>query len=149
MNGLYSMDSKTGTLVTGCIKEVVGYHQEHPNYFRGNIINTENLRIMFESYGFNDASLNLFALVPPSEDFEAYKNTLRVLHRGIRSKLTRSSALLLKNTLQISAKQFFQQNNTHAHKKSLRWIKKKAKNSKSRAATVLREMLLKSEKLVK
>lgn len=132
-----------------CIKEVVGYHQEHPNYFRGNIINTENLKIMFETYGFNDSSLNLFALVPPSEDFEAYKNTLRVLRRGIRSKLTRSSALLLEKTLQISAKQFFQQNNTHAHKKSLRWIKKKAKNSKSRVSTVLREMLLKSEKLVK
>jgi glycosyltransferase involved in cell wall biosynthesis len=131
-----------------CIKEVVGYHQEHPTYFRGNILNTENLKIMFETYGFNDSSLNLFALVPPSEDFETYKNTLRVLRRGIRSKLTRSSALLLRRTLRISAKQFFQQNNIQAYKKSLRWIKKKTKNRKSRVAHVLREMLLKSEKLV-
>lgn len=131
-----------------CIKEVVGYHQEHPTSFRGNILNTENLKILFETYGFNDSSLNLFALVPPSEDFETYKNTLRVLRRGIRSKLTRSSALLLRRTLRITAKHFYQQNNTEAYKKSLRWIKEKTKNRKSRVAHVLREMLLKSEKLV-
>ncbi|MBP1963156.1 glycosyltransferase family 2 protein [Paenibacillus aceris] len=130
------------------IKEVVGYHQEHPTHFRGNVINTENLKIMFETYGFNDSSLNLFALVPPSEDFETYKNTLRVLRRGIRSKLTRSSALLLRRTLQLTAKHFYQQNNTQAYKRSLQWIKKKAKNRKSRVARVLRKMLLKSEKQV-
>jgi glycosyltransferase involved in cell wall biosynthesis len=130
-----------------CIKEVVGYHQEHPTHFRGNIINTENLKIMYETHGFNDSSLNLFALTPPSEDFEGYKNTLRVLRRGIRSKLTRSTARLLRRTLRISAKQFFKQKNTQAYKKSLRWIKKKTKNRKSRVTLVLREILLKSEKL--
>ncbi|WP_307589690.1 glycosyltransferase family 2 protein [Paenibacillus wynnii] len=131
-----------------CIQEVVGYHQEHPTSFRGNTINIENLKIMFETYGFNDSSINLLALVPPSEDLEAYKNTLRVLRRGYRSKLTRSSALLLQRTLRIAAKQFYQQNNTQAHQKSLRWIKKKATGRKSHVAHVLREMLLKSEKLV-
>jgi glycosyltransferase involved in cell wall biosynthesis len=131
-----------------CIKEVVGYHQEHPTYFRGNVLNTENLRIMYETYGFNDSSLNLFALIPPSEDFETYKNTLRVLRRGFRSRLTRSSALLLRRTLRIAAKQFYDQSHTHAYKKSLHLIKKKAENRKSRVAHVLRDMLVKSEKLV-
>ncbi|WP_410515033.1 glycosyltransferase family 2 protein [Paenibacillus sp. BR2-3] len=131
-----------------CIEEVVGYHQEHPTYLRGNILNPENLKIMFKTYGFNNSSLNLFALVPPSEDLEKYKNTLRVLRRGIRSKLTRSSALLLRRTLRIAAKQFYKQNNTLTYKKSLRWINKKAKGRNSQVAHVLREMLLKSEKLV-
>ncbi len=131
-----------------CIKEVVGYHQEHPTHLRGNILNTENLKIMFETYGFIDSSLNLFALVPPSQDLEAYKNTLRVLRRGSRSKKTRSSALMLRRTLRMAAKQFVRPNHTHAYKKSLRWIKKKAKGRKSRVAQVLRDMVLKSEKLV-
>ncbi|MFK4438642.1 glycosyltransferase involved in cell wall biosynthesis [Paenibacillus sp. RC73] len=131
-----------------CMKEVVGYHQEHPTHLRGNVLNTENLKIMFKTYGFNDSSLNLFALVHPSLDLETYKNTLRVLRSGSRSKQTRSSALLLRRTLRIAAKQFYYQNHTHAYKKSLRWIKKKAKSGKSRVAHVLRDMVLKSEKLV-
>lgn len=130
------------------IKEVVGYHQEHPTYLRGNVLNTENLRIMFETYGFHDSSLNLLALVPASADLETYKSTLRVLRKGIRSKLTRSSALLLKRTLRIAAKQFFDPKNTPAYQKSLHLIQRKAANRKSRVAHVLREMLLKSEKLV-
>ncbi|AZH27577.1 glycosyltransferase [Paenibacillus sp. M-152] len=131
-----------------CIKELVGYHQEHPTHLRGNVLNTENLRIMYETYGFNDSSLNLFALIPPSEDFETYKNTLRVLRRGLRSRLTRSSAMLLRRTLRIAAKQFYYHNNTPAYQQSLRAIKKKAENRKSRVAHVLREMLVKSEKLL-
>ncbi|MEJ3720586.1 glycosyltransferase [Paenibacillus polymyxa] len=131
-----------------CIKEVVGYHQEHPTHLRGNVLNTENLRIMYETYGFNDSSLNLFALIPPSEDFETYKNTLRVLRRGLRSRLTRTSAMLLRRTLRIAAKQFYYHNNTPAYQQSLRVIKKKAENRKSRVAHVLREMLVKSEKLL-
>ncbi|TKH44632.1 glycosyl transferase [Paenibacillus terrae] len=131
-----------------CIKEVVGYHQEHPTHLRGNVLNTENLKIMFETYGFNDSSLNLFALVHPSLDLETYKNTLRVLRRGSRSKQTRSSALLLRRTLRMAARQFVQPNHTHAYKKSLRWIKKNAEGRKSRVAQVLRDMVLKSEKLV-
>jgi hypothetical protein len=103
---------------------------------------------MYETYGFNDSSLNLFALIPPSEDFETYKNTLRVLRRGFRSRLTRSSALLLRRTLRIAAKQFYDQSHTHAYKKSLHLIKRKAANRKSRVAHVLRDMLVKSEKLV-
>ncbi|MDP1512172.1 glycosyltransferase [Paenibacillus ottowii] len=131
-----------------CIKEVVGYHQEHPTHLRGNVLNTENLRIMYETYGFHDSSLNLFALIPPSEDFETYKNTLRVLRRGLRSRLTRSSAMLLRRTLRMAAKQFYYHNNTPAYQQSLRVIKKKAENRKSRVAHVLREMLVKSERLV-
>ncbi|QDY85081.1 glycosyltransferase [Paenibacillus polymyxa] len=131
-----------------CIKEVVGYHQEHPTHLRGNVLNTENLRIMYETYGFHDSSLNLFALIPPSEDFETYKNTLRVLRRGLRSRLTRSSAMLLKRTLRMAAKQFYYHNNTPAYQQSLRMIKKKAEHRKSRVAHVLREMLVKSERLV-
>ncbi|NEU26495.1 glycosyltransferase [Paenibacillus polymyxa] len=130
-----------------CIKEVVGYHQEHPTHLRGNVLNTENLRIMYETYGFHDSSLNLFALIPPSEDFETYKNTLRVLRRGLRSRLTRSSAMLLKRTLRMAAKQFYYHNNTPAYQQSLRVIKKKAEHRKSRVAHVLREMLVKSERL--
>ncbi|MGG4219424.1 glycosyltransferase [Paenibacillus jamilae] len=131
-----------------CIKEVVGYHQEHPTHLRGNVLNTENLRIMYETYGFNDSSLNLFALIPPSEDFETYKNTLRVLRRGLRSRLTRSSAMLLRRTLRIAAKQFYYHNSTPAYQQSLRAIQRKAENRKSRVAHVLREMLKKSERLV-
>jgi glycosyltransferase involved in cell wall biosynthesis len=129
------------------IKEVVGYHQEHPSYLRGKLINTENLKIMYKSYGFNYSTLNLFVLLPPSEDLEAYKNTLRVLRKGIRLKSTRSTALLLRRTLRIAAKQFFQQKNIQAYKKSLQLIKMKTINRKSRVAHVLREMLQRSEKL--
>ncbi|RXZ82072.1 glycosyltransferase [Paenibacillaceae bacterium] len=131
------------------IKEIVGYHQEHPTHFRGNVFNTDNLKIMYKAYGFNDSSLNLFALIPPSENLEKYKYTLRVLRRGIRSKATRSSALLLRRTLRIAARRFYKQNNTLAYKRSLRWIKRKAKGRKSRVARVLRGMVLKTEKLVK
>ncbi|TQR96791.1 glycosyltransferase [Paenibacillus ottowii] len=130
-----------------CIKEVVGYHQEHPTHLRGNVLNMENLRIMYETYGFHDSSLNLFALIPPSEDFETYKNTLRVLRRGLRSRLTRSSAMLLRRTLRMAAKQFYYHNNTPAYQQSLQVIKKKAEHRKSRVAQVLREMLVKSERL--
>lgn len=130
------------------IKEVVGYHQEHPTYLRGNILNTDNLKIMFTNYGFNDSSLNLFALIPPSEDLEKYKDTLRILRRGFRSKLTRSSAFMLRRTMQIAAKQFCNQDNTLKHQNSLRRIEKKARGRKSRVAHVLREMLVKSEKLM-
>lgn len=130
------------------IKEVVGVHQEHPTHFRGNLLNIENLKIMFNTYGFNDSSLNLFALVPPSEDLEKYKATLRILKRGYRSKLTRSSAMLLSRTLRLSAKQFCEPSINPNYQKSIRWISKKAKGRKSRVARVLQEMLVKSEKLV-
>ncbi|WP_313636583.1 glycosyltransferase [Paenibacillus sp. FSL K6-0276] len=130
------------------IKEVVGVHQEHPTHFRGNVLNVENVKIMFKSYGFNDSSLNLFALLSPSENLEEYKHTLRVLRRGYRSKLTRSSALLLRRTLRISAKQFYEPNDTATYQKSLRRINAKVKRRKSRVAHVLREMLVKAEKLV-
>jgi glycosyltransferase involved in cell wall biosynthesis len=130
------------------IKNVVGYHQEHPTSFRGNLLNTENLKIMFDSYGFNDSTLNLFTLVPPWEDLVKYKHTLRVLRRGIRHKSTRSTALLLRRTIRIAAKQFFQQNNIQAYKQTLGWIRKKTKNRRSRVAHVLRDMLLRSEKLI-
>ncbi|OKP69272.1 glycosyl transferase [Paenibacillus sp. P3E] len=129
------------------IKEVIGYHQEHPTHLRGNVFNTDNLRIMYKQYGFNDSSLNLFALVPPSEDLEKYKETLRILRRGFRSKLTRSSAVMLRRTLRIAAKKFYYQNNLLKRQRSLRRIEKKARGRKSQVAHVLREMLVKTQKL--
>lgn len=129
------------------IKEVVGVHQEHPTHFRGNLINIENLKIMFKSYGFNDSSLNLFALVPPNEDLEKYKHTLRVLRRGYRTKLTRSSAILMRRTLRIAAKQLYEPKDTAVYQESLRRISVKVKRRKSRVARVLREILVKAEKL--
>lgn len=131
-----------------CIKEVVGYHQEHPTHFRGDVLNTENLRIMLETYGFNDSALNLFCVVPPSADLETYKNTLRILRRGFRSRTTRSSARLLKRTLRIAAKQFLLQSDAEAYKKSLAKIQRRAAGRKSRVARVLRDMVQRSEKLV-
>ncbi|MGV2332583.1 MAG UNVERIFIED_CONTAM: hypothetical protein MIK85_25090, partial [Klebsiella quasipneumoniae] len=59
-----------------------------------------------------------------------------------------SSAMLLRRTLRIAAKQFYYHNNTPAYQQSLRAIQRKAENRKSRVAHVLREMLVKSEKLV-
>lgn len=130
-----------------CMKEVVGYHQEHPTHFRGDILNTENLKIMFETYGFNDSALNLFAVVPPSADLPKYKHTLRILRRGFRFKATRSSARLLRKTLRIAAKQFMYPNDAETYKKSLRIIKQKAKGRKSRVAGVLQDMIQRSENL--
>lgn len=131
------------------IKEIIGYHQEHPTHLRGNTLNTDNLKIMFQNYGFKDSSLNLFALVPPSEDLDKYKDTLRVLRRGFRSKLTRSSALLLRRTLRIAAKHFYSPGNTPARRRSLQQIEHKVRHRKSRVAHVLREMLVKCDELVK
>ncbi|GAB1159188.1 hypothetical protein YWY31_52130 [Paenibacillus illinoisensis] len=131
-----------------CIKEIVGYHQEHPTHFRGDVLNTENLRIMLETYGFNDSALNLFCVVPPSADLETYKNTLRILRRGFRSRATRSSARLLKRTLRIAAKQFLLQSDVEAYKKSLAKIQRRAAGRKSKVARVLRDMVQRSEKLV-
>ena len=56
---------------------------------------------MLETYGFNDSALNLFCVVPPSADLETYKNTLRILRRGFRSRTTRSSARLLKGHYEL------------------------------------------------
>lgn len=131
-----------------CIKEVIGYHQEHPTYLRGDILNLDNLKIMFKNHGFRDSSLNLFSLVSPNEDLEKYKDTLRVLRKGFRSKRTRSSALLLKKTIRIVAKHFYDPNHALAHKKSLQRIKRKARGRRSRVARVLQEMLAKSEERI-
>jgi hypothetical protein len=49
--------------------------------------------------------------------------------------------------MRIAAKQFYYQNNSQEYQKSLRWIKRKAQGRKSRVAQVLREMLVRSEKL--
>ncbi|MFC5653351.1 glycosyltransferase family 2 protein [Paenibacillus solisilvae] len=130
------------------IKEVVGYHQEHPTSFRGNQVNLENLRIMFDCHGFNDSAVNLFVLSPPSEDLEKYKNTLRILRRGLRMKSTRSSALLLRRTLRLAAKQFYRQHNVQVYKQSIRRSQQLSLNRRSQVATVLREMLEKADKLV-
>lgn len=129
------------------INEIVGYHQEHPSLMRGDTLNTDNLKIMFKSYGFQDSSLNLFTLVPPSEDLDKYKDILRVLRLGLRYARTRSSARLLKRTLRIAAKQFYHGTHTMAYQQSLSRINRKARGRKSRVAHVLREMLLKAEKL--
>ncbi|WP_338539595.1 glycosyltransferase family 2 protein [Paenibacillus tundrae] len=128
-----------------CMKEVVGYHQEHPTHFRGDVLNTENLRIMLETYGLHDSALNLFTVVPPSDDLETYKNTLRVLRNGLRYRATRSSARLLKRTLRIAAKQFLLQNDTEAYKKSLAKIQRRARGRKSRVARVLRDIVQRAE----
>ncbi|MCM3172340.1 MULTISPECIES: glycosyltransferase family 2 protein [unclassified Paenibacillus] len=130
-----------------CMKEVVGYHQEHPTHFRGDVLNTENLRIMLETYGLNDSALNLLTVVPPSEDLETYKNTLRVLRRGFRYRATRSSAKLLKRTLRIAAKQFVIQADAQAYKKTLARIQRRANGRKSRTARVLRDMVQRAERI--
>jgi len=129
------------------INEVVGVHQEHPTHLRGNQINIENLKIMFKSYGFNDSTLNLFALVPPHEDLEAYKHTIRVLRRGYRSRSTRSSARLMRRTLRIAAKHFYEPTDSAAYRESLQQIQVKVKRRKSKVASELRGILAKAEKL--
>lgn len=129
------------------IQEVVGYHQEHPSHFRGSTINNDNVKIMYRSYGFNDSALNLFAIMTPSEELVAYKNTLRALRRGLRFKSTRSTAMLLRRTLRLAAKQFYQPKATDAYKRSLQWIRRRTTNRQSHVANVLRDMLARSEKL--
>lgn len=131
------------------IKEVVGYHQEHPTAYRGNTLNPENVKIMFDAYGFRDASINLLAVLPPSEDLEGYKYTLRILRRGLRSKLTRNSALLLIQTLRLAARQYYLQRNSEGYKASLRRIRKKTQHRKSEVARILQVILDRSEKLAK
>lgn len=132
-----------------CMKEIVGYHQEHPTHLRGDMLNTDNLKIMFSNYGFNDSALNLFALVPPSKNLEKYKDTLRVLRGGFRSKRTRSSALLLRRTLRIAARHFYSPDNTSARRRSLQKIEHKVRHRKSRVAHVLRELLVECDELVR
>lgn len=130
------------------INETVGYHQEHPSLMRGDTLNTDNLKIMFKSYGFLDSSLNLFALVPPSEDLDKYKDILRILRRAVRYTRTRSSARLLRRTLRMAAKQFCHGGHTMAYRQSLSRISRSARGRKSRVAHVLREMLVKAEQLL-
>jgi glycosyltransferase involved in cell wall biosynthesis len=129
------------------IQEVIGYHQEHPTAVRGADTKNPNLKLMFNIHGFKDSALNLYALLPPSEDCVAYKNTLRILRRGLRSKATRSSARLLRKTLRMSAKRFIQQGDAEAYKRSIRSFQRKARHRKSRVAQVLRDMLTRAEQL--
>jgi hypothetical protein len=114
----------------------LGYHQEHPHLYRGEIGNIENLRIMYKAYGFKDPELNLFAVMPAWEDVEPYKYTLRVLRRGMKSKSERSTALLIKNTLRIAAKQWVQRKHPEVYKRLLQSIRIKLRASKKKGQTV-------------
>ncbi|MCZ8511946.1 glycosyltransferase family 2 protein [Paenibacillus filicis] len=132
------------------IRRVLGYHQEHPNVYRGEMGNKENLRIMYKTHGFMDPELNLFAVMPAWEDVANYKDTLRVLSRGMKSKSKRSTALLMKNTLRIAAEQFAKRKRPEAYKRSLRSIRMKlrALKKKGHTARVLRTILARSANLV-
>jgi glycosyltransferase involved in cell wall biosynthesis len=132
------------------IRQVLGYHQEHPHLYRGEVGNIENLRIMYKANGFKDPELNLFAVMPAWEDVETYKYTLRVLRRGMKSKSERSAALLMKNTLRIAAKQLVQRKRPEAYKRSLRSIRNKLRASKKKGQTaqMLRTILARSANLV-
>jgi glycosyltransferase involved in cell wall biosynthesis len=132
------------------IRQVLGYHQEHPHLYRGEVGNFENLRIMYNANGFKDPALNLFAVMPAWEDVETYKYTLRVLSRGMKSKYSRSTALLMKNTLRIAAKQLVHRKRPEAYKRSLRSIRIKLEASKKKGQTaqMLRTILARSANLV-
>jgi glycosyltransferase involved in cell wall biosynthesis len=132
------------------VGQVLGYHQEHPHLYRGEIANIENLRKMYNVHGFKDPELNLFAIMPAWENVETYKDTLRVLRRGMKSKSKRSTAQLMKNTLRIAAKQWTQRKRPEVYKSLLRSIRIKLRASKKKGQTarILRTILSKSAKLV-
>lgn len=132
-----------------CIRQVLGYHQMHPNLYRGEVGNIDNLRIMFRSNGCKDPELNLFALMPAWEDVVTYKHALRVLRRGMRSKAERPIALLMKRTLRIAAVQMVQRKGPEAFKRSLRPIRNRLRASKKKGQTaqLLRTLLDKCDSL--
>lgn len=68
------------------IKEIIGYHQEHPSAFRDADSEYENLQILYKKHGFRDPELTLFAICPPSDKIRVYKNTLRTLRVWKKSK---------------------------------------------------------------
>ncbi|GGH21339.1 glycosyltransferase family 2 protein [Paenibacillus segetis] len=132
------------------IKQVLGYHQEHPHIYRGEDGNLENLRILFRSNGFKDPELNLLAIMPAWNDVETYKHTLRVIRRGMRSRSERTTSLLTRRTLQIAAKQLVQGKRPETYKRSLRSIRNKLRASKKKgqSAQLLSTILEKCTNIV-
>ncbi len=63
------------------IKEIVGYHQEHPRKLGEPDGTFENLRLMYKKFGFIDQELNLFAVSFPLKNIVDYKKKLRMLKR--------------------------------------------------------------------
>lgn len=90
------------------IEEVVGYHQEHPSFHRSEDSQGENLRIIYQNHGYADPEISLFAILPPSEGMEAYKNTLRILKswRGSKNAVDRAAARQVRRTLAHGARLF-------------------------------------------
>ncbi|MNO15747.1 putative glycosyltransferase EpsH [compost metagenome] len=88
------------------IKEIIGYHQEHPSSFRNDDSVNENLKILYKKHGFRDPELTLFATCPPSSKIGVYKNTLRTLRAWGKSKRPsyRRSARQVKRACARSAK---------------------------------------------
>jgi glycosyltransferase involved in cell wall biosynthesis len=93
------------------IAEVIGYHQEHPSFHRSEDSQGENLRIFYQNHGYVDPEISLFAILPPSEGMEAYKNTLRILKslRGSKRASDRAAARQIRRTLSHGARLFHQQ----------------------------------------
>lgn len=90
------------------IAEVVGYHQEHPSFHRSEDSQGENLRIMYQNHGYSDPEISLFAILPPSEGMEAYKNTLRILKswRCSKNASDRAAGRQVRRTLAHGARLF-------------------------------------------
>nr|WP_255679606.1 glycosyltransferase family 2 protein [Brevibacillus humidisoli] len=67
------------------IDKVIGYRQEHPAS-SGVDANLEHLRKVYRLHGFHDPELSLFAVCPPWEKINTYKNMLRILNKFSRYK---------------------------------------------------------------
>ncbi|RCX18680.1 GT2 family glycosyltransferase [Fontibacillus phaseoli] len=93
------------------IEETIGYHQEHPSAMRNEDKGNENLKLIYQTHGFLDPELSLFAVCPPSERIEVYKNTLRVLKswKTGKRKLYRSLAARVTRACTRNAKLFYNQ----------------------------------------
>ncbi|WP_066051344.1 glycosyltransferase family 2 protein [Robertmurraya korlensis] len=59
------------------INEILGYHQEHPNSFRGIDGNEENLKKIFKRHGLSDPVICMMAIYRPWNDPFRYRNSLR------------------------------------------------------------------------
>ncbi|WP_127585553.1 glycosyltransferase family 2 protein [Paenibacillus koleovorans] len=132
------------------VAELLGYHQEHPNHVRGVSSNSDNLRIMFEQYGFRDPELNMLALYPAWMDVEVFKHTLRMIRPRSRFRSVRRASFLLRRTLHLAALQFYHRRKSPVFPRALRLIRRQVRVTKRNRETViaLRRMLNRSMELI-
>nr|WP_235715029.1 glycosyltransferase [Halalkalibacter akibai] len=90
------------------MRERVGYHQEHPKAQSEADGNNENLKYMFEKFGFSDPELNLFSFCPAYDNIALYKDHLRSLDK-LKKKGKKKKYKNMNQEWKSLAKEFYYQ----------------------------------------